>query len=174
MRHTRSFILIGLCDLTRAKDLTQLFAVESIMDECAFCGIASRGDEELIVLRTPTVFVIPSLRQRRLNRGHMLVLPVKHATRIVDLDRTLIANLYLVAARVSAAVQQAFGASGMLLFQNETIPGQVLHHIHVHVVPRREGDNFKLPDPLSEEVSQSERKEQAAAMRRVLDLEAFA
>ena len=144
-----------------------------MMDECAFCGIAGQGDEELIVFRTPTVFVIPSRRQRRLNRGHMLVLPVKHATRIVDLDRTLIADLYPVAARVSAAVQQAFGASGMLLFQNETIPGQVLHHIHVHVVPRRDGDNFKLPDPLSEEVSQSERKEQTAAMRRVLDLEAF-
>ena len=87
------------------------------IDECAFYGIASQGDEELIVFRTPTVFVIPSLRQRRLNRGHMLVLPVKHATRIVDLDRTLIGDLYLVAARVSSAVQQAFGASGMLLFQ---------------------------------------------------------
>jgi histidine triad (HIT) family protein len=59
-------------------------------------------------------------------------------------------------------------------FQNETIPRQVLHHIHVHVVPRRcEGDNFKLPDPLSEDVSQSERKEQAAAMRGAPDLDAF-
>jgi histidine triad (HIT) family protein len=138
------------------------------MDQCPFCKYVAEAESDLIVFRTPNVFVVPTIKQRPLNRGHMLVVPTAHLTSLIDLDQALIGELYSVAARVSAAVQQTFGASGVLLFQNETIPGQVLHHIHIHVVPRREGDNFRLPDPSAQDVSGHERKEQAAAMRYAL------
>jgi histidine triad (HIT) family protein len=138
------------------------------MDQCPFCEYAAETENDLIAFRTPKVFVLPAIKQRRLNRGHMLVLPTAHITRLIDLDKTFLGELYSVVARVSAAVQQTFGASGVLLFQNETIPGQVLHHIHIHVVPRTEGDDFRLPDPLAQELSDCERRQQAALMRQAL------
>ena len=55
-----------------------------------------------------------------------------------------------------------------MLFQNENIPDQVLHHLHIHVVPRRPGDNFKLPDPVKDELTHEERVEQAAGLAKWL------
>ena len=139
------------------------------MDQCPFCRYAAEVENDLIALRTPSVLVVPALKQRRSNRGHMLVVPTTHVTRLIDVDRALLAELYSVAAHVSVAVRQAFGASGWLMFQNETIPDQVLHHIHIHVVPRHKDDDFKLPDPTAEIVSREERQQQALNFRRVLN-----
>jgi histidine triad (HIT) family protein len=138
------------------------------MNDCPFCKISHESESELVALATSSVVVIPALKQRRLNRGHMLVVPIVHITRLIDFDQALVAELYSVTARVAMAVRQAFGASGVLLFQNENIPGQVLHHVHVHVVPRSGDDNFRLPDPSIEEVGREERTQQALAVRRAL------
>lgn len=140
------------------------------MDQCPFCILAvGREDEPLVALRTPNSLVVPALKQRPRNRGHMLVLPKAHLTRLIDADASLLAELYMLAGRVSMAVRKAFGATGATLFQNDSSPDQVLLHMHIHVVPRREGDNFKLPDPTKDELSREEREQQALALRHALD-----
>jgi histidine triad (HIT) family protein len=114
------------------------------------------------------VFVVPALRQRPLNRGHMLVLPTKHVTRLSEAEPTLLQELYTVSGRVSMAVREAFGATGATLFQNDDAPDQVLSHLHIHVVPRRNGDQFKLPDSNKSELTQNERQDQAKALKQAL------
>lgn len=66
------------------------------------------------------------------------------------------------------AVRGAFAATGATLFQNDDAPDQDLYHLHVHVVPRRNGDDFRLPDPNTEELSYQERQRQALELRRAL------
>jgi histidine triad (HIT) family protein len=139
------------------------------MNDCPFCVLAAGGENDLIALRTPSLIVVPALRQRQLNRGHMLVLPSTHVTRMADVEPSLSAELYKVAGRVSMAVRQTFGASGATLFQNDDAPDQELLHLHIHVVPRKAGDDFKLPDPMIDEVSREERQHQALALRRALN-----
>jgi diadenosine tetraphosphate (Ap4A) HIT family hydrolase len=68
------------------------------------------------------------------------------------------------------AMRDAFGATGVTLFQNEDAPDQDLSHLHVHVVPRRSGDDFRLPDPNIEVVSHQERRRQALELQRALGL----
>ena len=138
------------------------------MNDCPFCALAEGGENDLIVLRTPGVIVVPALKQRQLNRGHMLVLPSTHVTRTIDVEPSLSAELYEVARRVSMAVRRTFGATGATLFQNDDAPDQELRHLHIHVVPRKAGDDFKLPDPMIEELSREERQHQALALRRAL------
>jgi histidine triad (HIT) family protein len=139
------------------------------MDQCPFCLLAAGGaNEDLVALRTPAAIVVPALKQRPLNRGHALILPTAHVTRLIDAEAPLLHDLYSVAARVSMAVRAAFDATGATLFQNDDAPDQVLTHLHVHVVPRRAGDGFRLPDPASAEVSREERRRQALALRRAL------
>jgi histidine triad (HIT) family protein len=137
---------------------------------CPFCALAAGGvDDELVALRTPNAFVVPALVQRPLHRGHMLVLPASHVTRLIDVEAPLLQELYTVAARVSMAVRKAFGATGATLFQNDDAPDQILLHLHIHVVPRRPGDDFKLPDPVKAVLSREERRHQALALRRALE-----
>jgi hypothetical protein len=49
------------------------------MHSCPFCELASgRADADLVAHRTPHAVVVPALKQRRNNRGHMLILPASH------------------------------------------------------------------------------------------------
>ena len=136
---------------------------------CPFCALLTDGaSADLVPLSTPDVFVVPAMKQRRRNRGHVLVLPRRHVTRLADMDGPLLQVVYAVAGRVSLAVRRAFGATGATLFQNDDAPDQVLLHVHVHVVPRWPGDAFRLPDPTSEVLPVDERLRQAALLRQVL------
>ena len=112
---------------------------------------------------------MPALRQRPLNRGQMLVLPTRHITRLSNAGPTLLQELYTVSGRVSMAVREAFGATGATLFQNDDAPDQVLSHLHIHLVPRRHGDQFMLPDSKKVELSYREREDQAMALKRALE-----
>ena len=131
-------------------------------------SVATNPGDGLVAFRTPNAFVLPALKQRVLNRGHMLVLPRAHVTRLIDVEPALLQELYALAGRVSMAVREAFGSTGATLFQNDDSPDQVLLHIHIHVVPRRPDDDFKLPDPTSQELTQEERRQQALALGLVL------
>jgi histidine triad (HIT) family protein len=138
------------------------------MAACPFCDLATAIDSDLIVYRTPRVFIVPALTRRPNNRGHMLVLPTVHVTRLSELELPLLQELYTVAGRVSMALRKSFGATGTTLFQHEDAPDQKLSHLHIHVVPRRAGDDFKMPDPDRDQWTREERVELAQALRRVL------
>lgn len=138
------------------------------MNPCPFCDLVSRKNEDLIVLRTPNVFVVPALKQRRNNRGHMLVPPVRHLTRMVDIESSLLSELYATAWRVGTAARKIFGATGLTLLQNDDAPDQVLFHAHIHVIPRSAGDDFKIPDTTKEELGRAELQRQVFVLRMAL------
>ncbi|KAK1184338.1 HIT family protein [Streptomyces sp. NBS 14/10] len=139
------------------------------MDDCAFCRIGQGEiDEDLVAYRSESVFVVPALKQRQNNPGHALVLPVSHVTGLHDVPTDLLHALFEVTARVTSAVKDAYGAVGSTVTQNNHIPGQVLHHVHVHVVPRFEGDGFRMPDPELCEAPRDVRLARAAALRQAL------
>lgn len=140
------------------------------MSDCPFCALGdpSHGDD-FVAWRDDDTFVVVPPQQRPRNRGHVLVVPRRHVTRLADAGPALLAALYGVAGRTSLAVRTAFGATGATLFQNDGAPDQVLHHLHVHVVPRRGGDGFRLPDAERADLSPDERRAQAAALRAALD-----
>jgi histidine triad (HIT) family protein len=137
--------------------------------DCPFCVLAAgRDDEDLIAVRTRNAFVLPAPRQRPRNRGHILIIPNTHVTALADVEPLLLQEIYALAGSVSIAVRSVFGSTGAMIFQNENAPDQVLHHIHIHVVPRTAGDDFQLPDPMKDELSRDERLHQAVAIRRGL------
>ncbi len=139
------------------------------MDDCPFCAIASgRADTDLVAARTGEALVVPALKQRHRNRGHMLVLPATHCVRLSEASPGLLQDIYSLAGRVSLAARRAFGASGTTIFQNDDSPDQVLLHLHVHVVPRTVGDGFRMPDPEGELVEREARLRQALALRSAL------
>lgn len=139
------------------------------MDPCPFCRIAAGlEDADLVALRTDRVLVVPALRQRRRNRGHALVLPADHVARTADADPALLGEILRTAGRVGLAQRAAFGATGTTTFLNEDAPDQVLPHLHVHVVPRRAGDRFRMPDPEGEVQDREERRLQGLALAAAL------
>jgi len=78
--------------------------------------------------------------------GHTLVLPKSSARNILDIDPDDLAHVAKVAQKVARAAVKVFGADGVTIQQfNEPAGGQVVFHLHVHVIPRHDGVAMKPP-----------------------------
>ena len=78
--------------------------------------------------------------------GHTLVLPKAPARNLLDVDADDLAHVAKVAQKIAKAQMMAFGADGITIQQfNESAGGQVVFHLHVHVIPRKAGSPMKPP-----------------------------
>jgi histidine triad (HIT) family protein len=83
--------------------------------------------------------------------GHTLVLPKTPARNILDVDPDDLAHVMKVAQKIAKAAMTAFDAEGVTVQQfNESAGGQVVFHLHVHVIPRRAGGALKAPASMKE------------------------
>ena len=78
--------------------------------------------------------------------GHTLVLPKTPARNILDIGADDLAHVVITAQRVAKAAMKAFSADGITIQQfNEGAGGQVVFHLHLHVIPRKSGVAMKPP-----------------------------
>jgi histidine triad (HIT) family protein len=76
--------------------------------------------------------------------GHALVVPKAKARNILDVDPQVLAELIKAVQVVAKASRTAFDADGVTVQQfNESAGGQVVFHIHFHVIPRFDGVPLK-------------------------------
>ena len=76
-----------------------------------------------------------------LREGHALVIPKQHATRLQELPPAEADALWRAVHAVAAKTEAATGATGTTVaVNNGRAAGQEVPHVHVHVVPRKEGD----------------------------------
>lgn len=72
--------------------------------------------------------------------GHTLVIPKAPARNILDITPDDYAHVARAAHKIAAAGMKAFEADGITVQQfNEPAGGQVVFHLHMHVMPRRDG-----------------------------------
>jgi histidine triad (HIT) family protein len=72
--------------------------------------------------------------------GHSLVIPKRPARNLLDVDPDDLGHVMGVAQRIAKASMTVFAADGITLQQfNEAAGGQVVFHLHVHVIPRHSG-----------------------------------
>jgi len=78
--------------------------------------------------------------------GHMLVIPKTPARNVLDASPGQLAACMKTVQKVAAAAMKAFGAAGITVQQfNEPAGGQVVFHLHFHVLPRSEGVSLAPP-----------------------------
>lgn len=122
-------------------------------------GSGLPDEETHIVHRGTTCFVI--LNAFPYSTGHMLVLPYREVADLEDLTHEEASELWATVTAAVAAVKQSHRPHALNVGINLGAPagGSIAQHLHVHVVPRWEGDaNFMtavantrtLPEPLDE------------------------
>jgi histidine triad (HIT) family protein len=83
--------------------------------------------------------------------GHTLVIPKAPVRNILDVTPDDFAHVMKVAQRIAQISVQVFGADGVTLQQfSESAGGQVVFHLHVHVIPRKESIALKPPATVKE------------------------
>jgi histidine triad (HIT) family protein len=103
-------------------------------EPCAFCDIAQKKAPASIVYEDEKVIAFMSIRP--INIGHTLVVPKKHYENIYAIPEDEVAHLYRVVKKIAHAVQKAVNAEGIRIVQNNgEAAGQVVFHIHVHIIP---------------------------------------
>jgi histidine triad (HIT) family protein len=83
--------------------------------------------------------------------GHTLVLPKAPARNLLDVAPDDLVHVIKVAQRIAKVGMRVFEADGVTIQQfNEAAGGQVVFHLHVHVVPRKNGVAMKPPASVKE------------------------
>jgi histidine triad (HIT) family protein len=84
--------------------------------------------------------------------GHVLVLPKAPARNILDVEPEDLAHIMKIAQKIAKVSIEVFGADGVTLQQfSESAGGQVVFHLHVHVIPRQAGIALKAPASTKED-----------------------
>ena len=78
--------------------------------------------------------------------GHALIIPKAPARNLLDIAPDALARMMPSVQRLSRAVMAGMAAEGISVMQfNESAGGQVVFHLHFHVIPRMEGIALKPP-----------------------------
>ncbi len=111
------------------------------MSECVFCQIIRKEARANVVYEDEQV--VAFLSNRPVNEGHTLVVPKKHYENIYEIPEEEAAYLFKIAKRIVVAVRDAVTAEGIRIVQNNGwAAGQVIFHLHVHVIPMKPHEGF--------------------------------
>ncbi|MHB1295171.1 MAG: HIT family protein [Anaerolineae bacterium] len=113
------------------------------MDTCPFCAIVRKEIPASIVYEDADTMAFMDVRP--VCPGHVLVIPKVHCGTIYDLDLAVAGRLFQSVIRVARAMATGLEPEGLNVWQsNGQAAGQVVPHVHIHLVPRRSGDQFFL------------------------------
>lgn len=111
---------------------------------CIFCTAqADLGGEPLVVHVSPRSFVI--LNKFPYNNGHLMIVPLRHVGRLADLDRDELTDLMALGQLSERVLSGEYGPHGFNVGLNlgRSAGAGIDGHLHMHVVPRWQGDtNF--------------------------------
>jgi ATP adenylyltransferase len=113
---------------------------------CVFCTAAAGDDDErLVVHRGAHAFVL--LNKFPYASGHLMVAPYRHGTGFADLDDAEALELHRLAATAVDALAATMRPDGYNLGWNlgRVAGAGVVDHVHLHVVPRWNGDTNFMP-----------------------------
>ncbi|BFO19930.1 hypothetical protein SHKM778_63180 [Streptomyces sp. KM77-8] len=105
-------------------------------DGCPFCSIASKSDEDgLILRRGERVYAVLNLYPY--TGGHLMTVPYRHVADYTDLTAEETAELAELTKQAMAALRTASGAQGFNLGINQGMAAGagIAAHLHQHVVP---------------------------------------
>ena len=108
--------------------------------DCIFCAIATRQAPASVVFEDDICLVFMDLYP--MVPGHLLVVPKTHAANLSELDEATGMHLFRIAQRMAAALRgSGLRCEGINLFLADgEAAGQDVFHVHLHVVPRFQGD----------------------------------
>jgi len=105
------------------------------MDQCLFCGIVAGKIPCKKVYEDDHSIGFLDINPR--NPGHTLVIPKKHFETILDMPEKEAGKLFESVQKVAVMVKNGTNSQGISIGQsNGQAAGQVVRHVHVHVIPR--------------------------------------
>lgn len=111
--------------------------------ECIFCKIVAGISDCQEIYQDDATLAFMDIHPA--NDGHCLVIPKAHFETVFDMPPAAFGRVASTAAKVAEAVNDVLRPGGISLMQaNGELAGQTVLHVHVHVLPRRAGDDLLI------------------------------
>lgn len=130
--------------------------------DCLFCKIAEKTIPSEVIYEDDSVLAFLDIHP--LSPGHTLIVPKVHSENILDLPDEEAAKAFVSVKKVTALLSEKLKPKGFTIGINHgRIGGQLVDHLHIHVIPRFEGDgggslHSVVKNPPKESLSEIRRK----------------
>ncbi|MDO8571209.1 MAG: HIT family protein [bacterium] len=112
------------------------------MDTCIFCKIIRKEIPSHFVYEDDDVVAFLDILPTQ--KGHTLVVPRVHWETFLHTDDVILGKVAVVAKKIGKALEKTVDAEGVnIIVNNGAAAGQVVFHLHTHVIPRFSGDGLK-------------------------------
>lgn len=109
---------------------------------CIFCKIANNEIPSSKVYEDNNFIAFLDINP--VNKGHTLVVPKQHVETFLDASEQTLDRLMLVCQKLANAIVKATKADGFnLMLNNKRAAGQLVDHMHFHIIPRFNDDGLK-------------------------------
>jgi histidine triad (HIT) family protein len=110
---------------------------------CVFCAIVAGEAPAIRIYEDEDYLAILDIRP--FTRGHTLVLPKRHTVDLIDTPPETLAELITIAQRIARAARTTELADATNIGINDGRAAfQTVSHVHLHVLPRRNGDKLSV------------------------------
>jgi histidine triad (HIT) family protein len=111
--------------------------------DCLFCKIAAREIPANIVYENEKVIAFLDIAP--VNPGHTLVIPKKHYANMEEINEDDLCELIKAVKIVGKSLKNNLEVQGYNISENnDPVSGQIIPHIHFHVIPRHSSDDLSL------------------------------
>ena len=155
---------LNCCTISKKKTGSNASVTGMNDNSCVFCKIVRKQASASLVYEDEKVLAFLDIRP--LNEGHTLVIPKEHYATIFEVPEELVAQLHRIVKRVALAVRDITKADGIsIIQQNGKAADQEVFRLHVHVIPRFEGQKLMRFGQISE-VNREKLNQVAANIKR--------
>jgi histidine triad (HIT) family protein len=113
-------------------------------EDCIFCKVLAGEIPSERVYEDE--YVVGVMDINPWTRGHAVVIPRRHATNLFEISDEDLGHVVVGAKRLATKMRDTLACDGVNLLQsNGPAAWQTIFHLHVHVIPRYDGDPLQLP-----------------------------
>ena len=133
--------------------------------DCIFCKLANGVFPTNFIYEDEDFKVI--LDANPATKGHSLILPKKHFKNILDADEEILKKIFPLAKKLSNKLIEVLKCDGVNVLQNNNkAAGQVVFHLHVHLIPRYKDEKEHLISWKPNKFSDEEMKNIAESLKK--------
>jgi histidine triad (HIT) family protein len=113
------------------------------MQDCVFCRIVKGEIPSARIFESNSAIAFLDVAPAA--KGHALVIPKKHFETLFDVPEKDLREIIVAVKNVASAVVDAAEADGFNIIQSNGVSaGQVIPHVHFHIIPRKQGDELSF------------------------------
>ena len=135
--------------------------------DCIFCKILRKEIPSAKIFENDKFYAF--LDMSPVNFGHTLIIPKEHTETMITAKSTTLREMMPVAKKIAAAIMKYQKADGFnLCINNCKAAGQLVPHMHIHIIPRFEADSVTIDKQKTKKYIPGEMEKLAVKLREII------